>query len=433
VVEAPRSDRRTRPLDLQACLRATVAGVLAGIVGSSYRSVLDLGDPWRHALIARLGGTVFGWIALAAVFAFGAGLAAWLTVRFAPEAAGSGIPHVEETLAHDGRLRWKRLLPVKFVAGAVALGAGLSLGREGPTVHLGAAMASAVEGGLGTTARRALLAAGAAAGLTAAFSAPIAGAVFLLEELRVAPNLLMISTGLPAVLASYVVTTAFLGSQPMFSLPSVVAPSPWVLPLFAALGIGAGILGVVFNRGLLGALAAFESMRRVPPPLRAAAVGVFAALVACWLPAAIGSGESTARILVQGSPSPLASLVLLLALKLVLTLASYGCGVPGGIFAPQLVLGATLGAVVHALAPSLGSGALGPVLATAGMVGVFSASVRAPLTGLVLVVELTHRSNLLLPQAITAIAGYLVAAGVRDRPIYEALRERDARRASAAI
>src|SRR5262245_65086993 len=122
MVEAPRPERRTRPLDVQACLRATAAGALAGVVGSSYRSVLDHLDPWRHALIVRLGGTVLGWLGLAAVFAFGAALASWLTVRFAPEASGSGIPHVEETLARNGRLRWKRLLPLKFVADARALG-----------------------------------------------------------------------------------------------------------------------------------------------------------------------------------------------------------------------------------------------------------------------------------------------------------------------
>ena len=191
----------------------------------------------------------------------------------------------------------------------------------------------------------------------------------------------------------------------------MVPPSPWTLPLFAALGIGAGILGVIFNRGLLGALAVFESMRRVPQPLRAAAVGVLAALVACWLPAAIGSGEPVARVLIQGPPSPLATLVVLLAVKLVLTLASYGCGVPGGIFAPQLVLGATLGAIVHALAPSLGGGALGPALATAGMVGVFSASVRAPLTGLVLVVELTHRRR-----AAAAAGHHRARRAISSRP-----------------
>jgi chloride channel protein, CIC family len=431
VGDALRSET-SRPLNVQACLRATAAGALAGLVGGSYRWILDHIEPWRAELVAQLGGSVLGWIALAAVFALGAGLASWLTVRFAPEASGSGIPHVEETLARGGELRWKRLLPVKFVAGALALSAGLSLGREGPTVHLGAALAAALQGRLATLPRRALLAAGAAAGLTAAFSAPIAGAVFVLEELRVAPNLLMISTGLPAVLASYLVATALLGSQPMFALPVVVAPSRDVLPLFVALGIGAGILGVIFNRGLLAALGAFEAMRPVPKPLRAAAVGVFAAIVACWLPAAIGNGEPVAQALIKGPPSPLTGLVVLLAVKLVLTLASYGCGVPGGIFAPQLVLGATLGAIVHALVPNVGGGTLGPALVTAGMVGVFSASVRAPLTGLVLIVELTHHGQLLLPQAVTTLAGYLMAAAMRDRPIYEALRARDARSSAPA-
>ena len=164
----------SRPLNVEACLRATVAGALAGLVGGSYRWVLNHVEPWRHELIARLGGSLLGWTELAAVFALGAGLASWLTVRFAPEAAGSGIPHVEETLVRGGELRWKRLLPVKFVAGALALSVGLSLGREGPTVHLGAALAAALQGRLASLPRRALLAAGAAAGLTAAFSAPIA-------------------------------------------------------------------------------------------------------------------------------------------------------------------------------------------------------------------------------------------------------------------
>ena len=328
----------SRPLNVQACLRATLAGALAGLVGGSYRWVLNRIEPWRHALIDRLGGSLVGWAELAAVFAIGAGLARWLTVRFAPEAAGSGIQHVEERLASGGELRWKRLLPVKYVAGVLALAAGLSLGREGPTVHLGAGLATALQGRLGALPRRALLA----------------------------------------------------------------------------------------------ALAGFEAMRPLPKPLRAAAVGVFAAVVARWLPAAIGNGEPMAQALIQAPPSPLGGLVLLLAVKLVLTLVSYGCGVPGGIFAPQLGLGATLGAIFHTLAPHVAGGTLGPALATAGMVGVFSASVRAPLTGLVLIAELTHHSQLLLPQAVAALAAYLMAAALRDRPIYEALRERDDRNAATA-
>src|SRR5262249_57101163 len=128
-------------------------------------------EPWGEGVIAGLGGPLPGGAELAAVFAIGAGLARWLTVRFAPEASGSGIPQVEEALAHGGELRWKRLLPVKYVAGVLALAAGLSLGREGPTVHLGAALATALQGRLGALPRRALLAAGAGAGLAAAVSA----------------------------------------------------------------------------------------------------------------------------------------------------------------------------------------------------------------------------------------------------------------------
>jgi CIC family chloride channel protein len=185
---------------------------------------------------------------------------------------------------------------------------------------------------------------------------------------------------------------------------------------------------VGFSRGLLRVLDVFKS---APGPRwrGAAVVGIAAAGVACWLPAAIGGGEKVAGALIRGSFQPaLAILVVFLLVKFTLTLASYGCGVPGGIFAPQLVLGAAVGAIVHVLAPDLGGGTLGPVLATAGMVAVFVASVRAPMTGLVLMVELTHSGRYLIPQATAALAAYLFAAILRDRPVYDALRERDARR-----
>jgi chloride channel protein, CIC family len=425
------SGKRPRALDPRPAVRGAIAGAFTGLLGGGYRWTLGLAYPWHVKMIVGLGDVAFGWMLLVVLFACGAALSSWLTLRFAPEASGSGIPHVEESIAHDRRLRWHRLLPVKFVAGALALASGLSLGREGPTVHLGAGVASALEGPLGLRARRAMLAAGAAAGLTAAFSAPIAGFVFVLEELRQRPSRLMVSTVLPAVLTSYVVTTWLLGDRPMFPLPSTPTPSAVLVPLFVALGLVAGMVGVTFNRGLLRALDLFEAL---PGPrwLGAAAVGVLAAGVACWLPYAIGSGEPAAEAMVRGHfPAALAGLVLFLAVKLALTLVSYGCGVPGGIFAPQLVLGATVGAIAHALAPDLGGGTLGPVLATAGMVGVFVASVRAPITGLVLLVELTAEGHLLLAQATTALAAYLFAASVRDRPVYEALRERDARRGRA--
>lgn len=413
-------------LDPRLPLRGAVVGALAGLVGGSYRWLLDRAHGWDAALLAAEDGFAAGWLAVCALFAALAALSRWMTWRLAPEAAGSGIPRVEEALAGDAQLpRWHRLLPVKFVAGGLALAGGLSLGREGPTVHLGAAIASGLQRGLGRPARRALLAAGAGAGLTAAFSAPLAGFAFVLEELRVGPGRAMVVTVLPAVLVSYLVTTALLGTEAMFPLPAVTAPGPTLVPLFVALGLAAGMVGVVFNRSLLWTLRAFDRLSPGPVWVGAALVGTAAGILALVLPEVLGSGERVAAAIVQGRlPWSLAALAVLLAVKLCLTAVSYGCGVPGGIFAPQLVLGATLGALVHALAPDLGHDLL-PVVATAGMAGVFSASVRAPLTGLMLVVELTHTGHLLLAQATAALVAYLFAAGVGDRPVYEALRERD--------
>jgi len=421
-------------LDPRLPVRAVLVGAIAGLLGGSYRWVLDRVHAWNVGVLDLVGRIHFGWLAMAVLFAALAAVARWLTLRFAPEAAGSGIPQVEASLEGDARLaRWHRLLPVKFVAGGLALSGGLSLGREGPTVHMGAAVASGLQRGLGRPARAALLAAGAGAGLTAAFSAPIAGFVFVLEELRIRPSRPMVVTALPAVLVSYLVTTALLGRQPLFPIPDVKSPAPTLLPLFLSLGLAAGMVGVAFNRALLWTLRVFDSLPLRPQWIGAAAVGVVAAALGVWLPAVLGSGEYGTEAIVQGRlPLALGGLAVLLVAKLAFTVTSYGCGVPGGIFAPQLLLGATVGAMAHALAPDLGGGALLPVLTTAGMAGVFAASIRAPLTGLVLVVELTHEGHLMLAQATAVLAAYLFAAAVRDRPVYEARRERDAQRARAA-
>ncbi len=422
--------RRAGALDPRLPVRGMLVGAIAGLVGASYRWLLDHVHDWDRDVLLVTAKVPIGWLVVAGLFGVAAALARWLTLRGAPEAAGSGIPEVEEMLAGDARLpRWHRLLPVKFIAGGLALSGGLSLGREGPTVHLGAAIATGLQGGLGRTARASLLAAGAGAGLTAAFSAPISGFVFVLEELRVKPNRAMVVTALPAVLLSYLVTAAVLGAGPLFPLPPVTTPRVMLLPLFMSLGLAAGMVGVAFNRGLLWTLRAFDGLPLRPRWLGAGLVGIVSAALGVWLPAVLGSGEQTAAALVQGRlPLALGGLTLLLIAKLAFTLVSYGCGVPGGIFAPQLVLGATLGAMVHALGPDLGGGGLLPVLATAGMAGIFAASIRAPLTGLVLVVELTHQGHLLLAQATTVLVAYLFAAAVRERPVYEALRERGAPR-----
>lgn len=422
-------ERTPTSLDPRLPLRAVVVGLLGGLVGGTYRLTLDAVGHVDDRIRSWFGGAPLAWLGVAVAFAAAAALARWLTVRGAPDAAGSGIPQVEEALEGDGAIpRWATLLPVKFVAGGLALLGGLSLGREGPTIHLGAAVATALQRGLDRGARRVLLAAGAASGLTAAFGAPIAGLVFVLEELRVAPSRATLTAVLPAVLASSLVTAALVGARPLFPLPAVAAPRASLLPLFASLGLAAGMVGVLFNRGLLRTLDAFEGLPRRASWAAAGAVGLVCAAVAVWLPEAVGSGERTAAAFVAGRTTwPAGTLGALLATKLALTLLSYGCGVPGGIFSPQLVLGATLGATLHALVPDAAGGTLLPVLATAGMAGVFSASVRAPLTGLILIAELTGAAHLLFPQATTVLVAWWLAGALRDPPIYEGLRARGER------
>jgi H+/Cl- antiporter ClcA len=283
--------------DSRSLALALLIGVLTGLVGGAYRALLDQVTPWRTRLVERLGDTALGLVALAALFAAGAALARWLTGRIAPEAAGSGIPAVEDELERGGHIRWRRVLPVKFFAGALALASGLSLGREGPTVHMGAALATAVGDRYEEWRRRLLQAAGAGAGLTAAFTAPLAGFVFVLEELRMTPTVLGTGTALCAALASHLMVALIVHAGPMFPLPVAPTPSLELQPLFVALGIAAGLVGVTFNRGLVAALDLFE---RWPAVAGAALVGAVAAVVARWLPAAIGSGDLTAAAVIQG-------------------------------------------------------------------------------------------------------------------------------------
>ena len=291
-----------------------------------------------------------GWAALLIVFAALGGFAGWLTFRFAPEASGSGIPHVEDVLATGLIMRWRTLLPVKFLGGLFALGGGMSLGREGPTVQMGAAISEglAQRFGLAPGLRRALIAAGAGAGLTAAFNAPLAGFVFVLEELGLEASALTYSTGLIATVTSNLVMQVGLGPGAIFSVGDAPQVPPTALWLFLCLGAASGILGVLFNQGILRSLDAFAFWRAGPRWYHTVAAGALVGVVAWWFPDAIGGGERVAERLLRSEFSvaePLNYLLLLLGIKFFLTVVCYGSGAPGGLFAPLLALGATLGAI----------------------------------------------------------------------------------------
>ncbi len=422
------------PLDVRALLLAATAGAMCGAIALLFRTGLDLAGDGRARLVAALDPTApTTWLLLAIVICGAAVLAGWLAQRFAPEAGGSGIPHVEEVLARGDRMRWRQLIPVKFTGGVLALGAGLSLGREGPTVQMGAAVADAVAraGGLSEASRLGLLAAGAGAGLAAAFNAPLAGFVFVLEELRRPASALTYSTGLLAVLMANLVLAAGAGPAPEFLVPDSPDLPASVLPAFVIVGLLTGGVGVLFNRMLLAAMDGFDRVWRGPRWLRPGVAGLLVVLLACTLPAAIGGGEPVADTILHGGlPADVVRfLAILVAAKLLLTVMSYASGAPGGLFAPLLVMGAALGRIVGELTAT---GPAVPALAMGGMVGLFVAVVRVPITGIVLILEMTDNQHLLLELTVTALAAYLVATALRDPPVYDALRERDERKAAAA-
>jgi CIC family chloride channel protein len=417
--------------------RAAVVGVFAGLVGVLFQWALTAAERGRVALLdwlhARPHAALWGWAVLPAVGLLAASAAGLLVTRLAPDAAGSGIPHIKGVLVHIRRLRWARVIPVKFVGGVLCVGAGMSMGREGPTVQMGAGVGRAIGDALKVPRATLpqLVSSGAGAGVASAFNAPLAGFLFVLEELHREFSALTFGGALIAAVAADVVARSFNGSLPSFAIKGSPALPLELLPLAALLGLAGGALGVAFNAALLWSGERAASLRRVPRWLQPGLGAALCGLVAWWLPQAVGGGHLVAHDLLSGALG-FSTLMLgvLLAAKFALTVLSYATGAPGGIFAPMLLIGAVLGAIAADLA-TLGhpawNGRLG-VLAILGMAAMFVGSVRAPLTGIVLITEMTAGYEHLLPLCLTAIAAHLAAEQLRGQPLYEALLEQDIRR-----
>lgn len=418
-------------------VRAALVGLVAGLAGVAFRESLFWAERTREQLLETLRRhPAWGWAALPVIGLFIGGLVGWCVRRFAPDAPGSGIPHVKGVLIRVRRMDWRKLLPVKFLGGVLGIGAGLSLGREGPTVQLGAAVGNAL-GDLLRVPQRTLpqlISCGAGAGLAAAFNAPLAGFLFVLEELHRELSALTYGGALIAAVCATIVTEAVTGQAPSFFVRTVSTLPLASLPLVALLGVAAGLAGVLFNKALVESLRLADRLRLrwhwMLPGLAAGVVG----LAAWWLPDAVGGGHGAAERLLNGHMSATtATLAVLFVAKLALTVLSYASGAPGGIFAPMLLLGAVLGALVGKAAGTIAP-APAPneaAFAVLGMAAFFAASVRAPLTGIVLILEMTAMQEQLFALCVVCLVAYLVAERLGDRPIYDALLELDLLRRGA--
>ena len=413
---------------------ALLVGVGAGLIGATFRLVLEQADRLRDALIIRAHAEVLGFFAVIGLCAAAASLAAWLVRRYAPHASGSGIPYVEGVLSGDIPPARFRLISVKFAGGLLAIGSGLALGREGPSVQMGASVGHLV----GRLFRRnwpdcrELFAAGAGAGLATAFNAPIAGAIFVLEELvgRFEPRIAIAALGASAT--AIAVGRVFVGDVPDFHVETLAYPAAETGPLYVALGVIAGGAAVAYNRALLGTLAAADRLKRLPVELRAGFVGAAVGALAWFAPELVGGGDPITQRALTGAEA-LAALPLLFLVRFGLGAVSYAAGTPGGLFAPMLVLGAQLGLCFGLLCqlafPTLPVQPAG--FAVVGMAAFFTGVVRTPVTGIALVTEMTASFTMLLPMLGACFTAMLVPALLRDRPIYDSLRELTVRRERA--
>lgn len=404
-------------------------GILTGVTGSCFQ-----------LLISRLSGLVSVLVNFAAQHHIGALVStgssmlmvflAWLGVRYiAPDAAGSGVQEIEGALLHKRTVNWRRLLPVKFVGGVLALSAKMVAGREGPTIQMGANLGDMLGEMLHIKSRRrdTLIAAGAAAGLATAFNAPLAGVLFVIEEMRNEFNFNFTNFKMVAIccVMATITNCAIMGSAPAIPLVVFDAPVLESLWFFFFFGLVAGGAGLLFNRSLMLWLSITDRFTLRERIAYVLATGALMGLLLYYNPYLVGGGyEIIEKFLAL--PPALGELTAVLIFRFVVTMLCYATGVPGGIFAPMLALGTLLGMLcfyfVDSLAPWLG---IQPtMLAVAGMGALFSAAIRSPLTGIVLVVEMTQNYNLILPLMVSCLTATMVTQLAKNQPIYTQLLRR---------
>ena len=404
---------------------ALLLGAAAGLVGAAFRLALDRADAVRNAILESTheAGAV-GLLLVMSLAAATTALAAWLVHRLEPRAKGSGIPSVEAVLRGEPPPAPLRLIAVKFCGGVLSIGSGLALGREGPSVQMGASLAHL----LGAWFRRkrvdemALMAAGAGAGLATAFNAPVAGAVFVLEELVRRFHTRTTLTTLCASAGAIAVARLFLGDGPDFRVEPLSYPGFGTVPFYLTLGAFMGVFG---------ALTITQSSALLPCRSGsagrwscAALVGAAVGALAWWWPDLVGGGDLlTQRTL--GGQEPLYFLLLVALFRFGFGAVCYSSGTPGGLFAPLLVVEAQSGFLVGALCcycfPGLVSSPT--AFAVVGMAAFFTAVVRAPVTGIVLITEMTGSFTLLLPLLLSSFTAMLVPTLLGVAPIYDLLRE----------
>ena len=417
---------------LRLVIVAAIAGLAVGLVGGCFHWLLLHGGEaftvklahWKANGLFRLP----GWIAASVIAATSVGLARWM-IRIAPTAGGSGIQHVEAVMREQASPAPLLALPIKFVGGLLAMIPGMALGREGPTVQMAAVIGNQCGRifGLNRDDKFLLYTAVAGAGLSVAFNAPMAGVAFVVEEVSRKVTTRRLLTTLIAVGTSIAIFRTFFGDTVAFEMNTLKAADATSLLIFAGFGVFLGAAGVLYNKSILLGLNIFSiCSHKIPPEIGAAVVGALVGLIGYWQPFWVGGGESQIQSMLSHVLS-INTLLMLLLIRWVLGPVCYAPGLPGGLFAPLLLVGSTLGAILASvinMTPTLAGGADVAAFAMVGMAAFFTAVVRAPFTGVLLMIEMSGNVALTPALLVACVTATVTASLLRAEPIYDSLRAR---------
>jgi chloride channel protein, CIC family len=407
-----------------ALLEACLIGLFSALAAVLLKQGIDWLGGWRLRTINIAGAKIVLPIA-GLIFGTLAGVAIEL---FSPSAAGGGIPQVKAALAKYPIVLDLRTALVKTIATIFVVGAGFTLGRRGPTVHIGAALGAQVSRWLpnSPTNRRQMIAAGAAAGLAAGFNTPIAGVLFVVEELMRDISGLTLETAIAASFTGAVVSRILDSTD--LNLPlAVINPAHQgsfaipEIPFYILLGILAGILGAVFNRTMIRSIKLSQTLP-LPIPLRVGLAGLISGSIVAWLPPFFQDNAGLRELLIAGQFTWQTTAMVFVA-QFFLTILAYSAGAPGGLFSPALVLGSALGYLVGIVEMALIHSESPYTFALTGMGAFFTAVVRVPVTATIIIFEMTADFNLVLPLMITTAISYIVAESLAKGSLYEHLLE----------
>lgn len=403
-----------------------LVGAAAGFVVLLYRVALEYAGKWLNTILdyaAQSAWYMAGWFAVLMVMAFTVGK----LVEYEPMISGSGIPQLEGEVVGKLSQNWLRVIITKFSGGFLCMLGGLALGREGPSIQLGAMVGKGISKGLdrGKTEERFLITCGASAGLAAAFHAPLAGVMFSLEEIHKNFSVSVLTSVMTASLTADLLCSLILGTDSVFRFEIISELPAGYYWMIVVLGIILGIMGAVYNWFTLKVQALYNKAKSLKPWMKIMIPFLCAGILGFTFPEILGSGHSLIESLTC-SDMMLGTVLFIFVMRFLFSAVSFGSGAPGGIFFPLLVLG----------------GFIGGAFATAGveffgleeiyinnfvllaMAGYFAAIVRAPLTGIILIFEMTGTLSNMLSLSVVSVVAYIVATLLKSKPIYESLLER---------